>query len=48
MEDLTDLFAGWDEIKPTDKCLHCDGTGKAPGDGRTECGFCTRKEDKPC
>lgn len=22
------------------KCLHCRGSGLAPGDGRTECGFC--------
>lgn len=31
---------GWDDVKPTSECLHCRGTGRAPGNGRTECGFC--------
>lgn len=31
---------GWDDVRPTTECLHCDGTGLAPGDGQTECGFC--------
>ncbi len=30
----------WDVTKKTSECLHCHGTGLAPGDGRTECGFC--------
>lgn len=30
----------WDKTRKTTDCLHCHGTGKAPGDGRTECGFC--------
>lgn len=31
---------GWDRVRPTANCPHCKGTNKAPGDGRTECGFC--------
>lgn len=31
---------------PTSECLHCDGSGKAPGDGRTECGFCEGKKQE--
>lgn len=34
------LFDGWDRLRPTSQCRHCHGTGRAPGDGRTECGFC--------
>ncbi len=34
------LFGGWDDIVPTAECLHCGGTGQAPGEGHTECGFC--------
>lgn len=34
---------GWDSVKFTDECLHCNFTGKAPGDGLTECGFCTMR-----
>lgn len=34
------LFAGWDDVRPTSECPHCHGTGLAPGDGQTECGFC--------
>jgi hypothetical protein len=34
------LFDGWDSVHPTAECLHCHGTGLAPGDGTTECGFC--------
>jgi ribosomal protein S27AE len=30
----------WDRIWPQNQCPHCHGTGLAPGDGRTECGFC--------
>lgn len=32
---------GWDDVKPTSKCLHCRGTGQAPGTG-SECGFCEK------
>lgn len=36
------IFDGWDDIRPTDECLHCGGTGSAPSsDGKTDCGFCT-------
>lgn len=35
---------GWDEVKPTAECFHCEGTGLAPGDGTTECGFCENNE----
>lgn len=31
---------GWDAIVPTSECRHCEGTGIAPGDGTTDCGFC--------
>ncbi len=34
------MFHNWDKIKLTKDCLHCHGTGLAPGDGETECGFC--------
>lgn len=37
---------GWDEVKLTSECLHCNGSGKAPGDGRTECGFCEGKKGR--
>lgn len=30
----------WDDLKDTTDCRHCGGTGSAPGDGKTECGFC--------
>lgn len=35
----------WDAIVPTSECRHCEGTGIAPGDGTTDCGFC--EADKP-
>lgn len=39
--DLQPIFDGWDDVRPTADCLHCNGTGLAPsGDGRTPCGFC--------
>lgn len=34
------IFKNWDKIVATPDCLHCGGSGEAPGDGRTECGFC--------
>lgn len=37
---LVKALRGWDEIRPTAECVHCNGTGLAPGDGTTECGFC--------
>lgn len=36
---------GWDDVRPTNECLHCHGTGLAPGDGRTECGFCSQRKE---
>lgn len=33
-------FKGWDDPRPTKKCLHCKGTGMA--DAHNECGFCYR------
>lgn len=38
---LVKAMRGWDRIVPTSECPHCHGTGLAPGDGHTECGFCT-------
>lgn len=38
---IVKAMKGWDDIVPTSACLHCQGTNRAPGDGRTECGFCT-------
>lgn len=35
---------GWDDVRPTSKCHHCKGSGTAPGDGATECGFCEPDE----
>lgn len=37
---VREQFPDWDAIRDTPNCLHCHGTGIAPGDGRTECGFC--------
>lgn len=34
----------WDRVRPTSECLHCSRTGIAPGDGKTECGFCEADE----
>ena len=28
------LFRDWDRVRPTSQCGHCNGTGRAPGDGR--------------
>lgn len=36
-------FKGWDDPRPTKKCLHCNGTGMADPDN--ECGFCFRTPD---
>lgn len=36
-------FGGWDDPRPTSRCLHCHGTGKC--DDHNECGFCFREED---
>jgi hypothetical protein len=35
-----DIFYRWDAIVPTKDCQHCRGSGIAPSDGNTECGFC--------
>lgn len=35
-------FGGWDDPRPTSKCLHCKGTGMA--DENNECGFCFAEE----
>lgn len=40
---LPSIFRDWDAIRPTSECLHCKGSGIAPGDGRTECGFCDER-----
>lgn len=37
---------GWDALRQTENCLHCHGTGIAPGDGKTECGFCYTDKKK--
>lgn len=39
-------FGGWDDPRPTKECLMCNGTGIAPGDGETECGFCINDNDE--
>lgn len=39
-------FTDWDAIRPTSDCPFCHGTGIAPGDGRTKCGFCDHLLDK--
>lgn len=41
----SDIFKNWDAIRATSRCLHCRGSGVAPGDGRTECGFCEKSLD---
>ena len=38
VSELRDVFTGWDDVRPTEKCLHCKGTGMA--DPHNECGFC--------
>lgn len=35
------MFRDWDKVRETKDCPYCHGTGKAPGDGATECGFCS-------
>jgi len=30
----------WDRTYTTADCPYCHGTGRAPGSGATECGFC--------
>lgn len=37
------LFQGWDDPRPTSKCQHCHGTGKA--DDHNDCGFCYPDSD---
>ncbi len=37
-------FRNWDKIRPTSECRHCLGTGRAPSDGTTECGFCIKDD----
>lgn len=32
--------SNYDALRNPQDCLHCHGTTRAPGDGRTECGFC--------
>lgn len=39
-EDVVAPLDRWDSVRPTECCRHCNGTGRAPGDGRTACGFC--------
>lgn len=39
-EEYRQMFRDWDKPRPTSECLHCHGSGIAPGDGETECGFC--------
>ena len=41
-EKFLQSFRNWDKVRKTKDCLHCHGTGKAPGDGKTECGFCEK------
>lgn len=36
-------FRNWDKIRPTSECRYCLGTGLAPGNGQTECGFCSKE-----
>lgn len=45
--DLFGWWSNWDAVRPTSECVHCDGTGVAPGDGSTECGFCDESEYDP-
>lgn len=40
IDNAAQAMRGWDEVKYTDECGHCNKTGKAPGDGKTACGFC--------
>lgn len=42
---LRSTLLNWDRIRETKDCPHCQGTGIAPGDGRTKCGFCVDKLD---
>lgn len=39
-ESWRQFHRDYDKVVPTSKCLHCDGSGIAPSDGYTECGFC--------
>lgn len=36
-------FGGWDDPRPTSKCLHCKGTGRCDEDN--DCGFCYPDEE---
>lgn len=40
LAEVREMFPDWDDIRDTPDCPHCAGTGIAPGDGATECGFC--------
>lgn len=38
---LLAIFRGWDAVRGTETCPHCNASGLAPSsDERTECGFC--------
>lgn len=39
-EEMRAMLEHWDDVRLTSECLHCRGTGRAPGDGSTSCGFC--------
>lgn len=38
--------AGYDAPRNPADCLHCKGTMRAPGDGKTACGFCDTRVPK--
>lgn len=44
LAEARELFPDWDAIRDTPDCPYCAGTGIAPGDGTTECGFCDDAE----
>ena len=39
-DEMRAMLEHWDDVRLTSECLHCKGTGRAPGDGDTACGFC--------
>lgn len=40
LAEVREMFPDWDMVRDTPDCPYCAGTGLAPGDGQTECGFC--------
>lgn len=40
LQELKETLRNWDAPRTTADCPYCHGTGLAPGDGKTKCGFC--------